>query len=59
MPFVLELITICLIHLKMSKFVPDKVILRGVLLHYFKMMKIATESHRILVDVYGDHALAE
>lgn len=43
----------------MSKFVPDKVILRGVLLHYFKMMKIATESHRILVDVYGDHALAE
>lgn len=43
----------------MSNFVPDKVFLRGVLLHYFNMKKRATESHRILVEVYGDHALAE
>ena len=43
----------------MSIFVPDKVFLRGILLHYFNMKKSATESHRILVEVYGDHALAE
>ena len=43
----------------MSSFVPNKVFLRGVLLHYFNMKKKAVESHRILVEVYGDHALAE
>ncbi|KAG5326614.1 MOS1T transposase, partial [Pseudoatta argentina] len=43
----------------MSKFVPDKVFLRGVLLHYFNMNKSAAEAHRILVDVYSEHALAE
>lgn len=43
----------------MSNFVPDKVFLRGVLLHYFNMKKSAAESHRILVEVYGEHALAE
>lgn len=43
----------------MSSFVPNKVFLRGVLLHYFNMKKKAAESHRILVEVYGDHALAE
>ena len=43
----------------MSKFVPEKSFLRGVLLHYFNMKKSAAESHRILVDVYGEHALAE
>ena len=43
----------------MSIFVPDKVFLRGILLHYFNMKKSTTESHRILVEVYGDHALAE
>ena len=42
----------------MSILVPDKVFLRGILLHYFNMKKSATESHRILVEVYGDHALA-
>ena len=42
----------------MSIFVPDKVFLRGIL-HNFNMKKSATESHRILVEVYGDHALAE
>lgn len=43
----------------MSNFVPDKVFLRGVLLHYFNMKKSAAESHRILVEVYGEHALTE
>ena len=43
----------------MSNFVSEKVLLRGVLLHYFDMKKTAAESHRILVEVYGEHALAE
>ena len=43
----------------MSNFVPEKVFLRGALLHYFNMKKTAAESHRILVEVYGEHALAE
>ena len=44
----------------MSNFVPEKVFLRGVLLHYFNfnMKKTAAESHRILVEVYGEHVLA-
>ena len=41
----------------MSNIAPKKVFLRGVLLH--KMKKTAAESHRILVEVYGEHALAE
>ena len=40
-----------------SKFVPEKVFLRGVLLHYFNMKKTAAESHRILVEVYDEHVL--
>ena len=43
----------------MSNFVPEKVFLQGVLLHYHNMTKTAAESHRILVGVYGKHALAE
>ena len=43
----------------MSNFVPEKVFLRGVLLHYFNRKKTAAEIHRILVKVYGEHALAE
>ena len=43
----------------MMNFGPEKVFLRGVLLHYFNMKKTAVESHRILVEVYGEHALAE
>ena len=43
----------------MSNFVPEKVFLRGVLLHYFNTKKSAAESHRILVEVFGEHALAE
>ena len=40
----------------MSSFVPEKVFLRGVLLHYFNMKKTAADSHRILVEVYGEYA---
>ena len=43
----------------MSNFVPEKVFLRGVLLYYFNMKKTAAQRHRILVEVYGEHALAE
>lgn len=43
----------------MSEFVPNKQHLREVLLHHFIAKKTAAESHRILVDVYGDYALAE
>ena len=39
-------------------FVPEKVFLRGSF-HYFNMKKTASESHRILVEVYGEHALAD
>ena len=43
----------------MSNLVPEKVFLRGVLLHYFNMKKTDEDSHRILVEIYGEHALAE
>ena len=43
----------------MSNLVPEKVFLRGVLLHYFNMKKTAPESHRILVQVHAERALAE
>ena len=43
----------------MSNFVPEKVFLHGVLVHYFNMKKTAAESHRVSVKVYGEHALAE
>lgn len=53
------LTTILFLQLKMSSFVPNKVFLRGILLHYYNMKKTAAESHHILVKVYGDLALAE
>ena len=43
----------------MLNFVPEKVFLPEVLLHYFNMKKTAAESQRILVEVYGKHALDE
>ena len=43
----------------MSNFVPEKVFLRGVLLHYISINKTAAKGHRILVEVYGEHALVE
>ena len=43
----------------MLNFVPKKLFLRGFLLHYFNMKKTAAESHRILVEVCGEHALAD
>ncbi|KAG5310810.1 MOS1T transposase, partial [Pseudoatta argentina] len=43
----------------MSEFVPNKVYLRGILLHYFIQKKSAAEAHRILVQTYGDDALSD
>ena len=51
--------TIIFFHSNMSNYVPENVFLRGVLLHYINMKKTAAESHRILVEVYGEHALAK
>ncbi|KAG5308583.1 MOS1T transposase, partial [Pseudoatta argentina] len=45
--------------LNMSKFLPNKVYLRGILLHYFIQKKSAAEAHRILVQTYGDNALSD
>ncbi|UYV82129.1 EHMT1 [Cordylochernes scorpioides] len=44
---------------KMSTSEPNMVFFREVLLRYFNMKKKAAKSHRNLVEVYGDHALAE
>ncbi|KAG5319648.1 MOS1T transposase, partial [Pseudoatta argentina] len=43
----------------MSIFVPNKVYLRGIVLHYFIQKKSAAEAHRILVQTYGDNALSD
>ena len=43
----------------MSNFVPEQVFLWGVLLHNFNTKKTAAKSHLILVEVYGEHALAK
>ena len=43
----------------MSTFVPNKVYLRGILLHYFAQNKSAAEARRILVETYGDNALSD
>ncbi|KAG5318593.1 MOS1T transposase, partial [Pseudoatta argentina] len=40
-------------------FVPNKVYLRGILLHYFIQKKAAAEAHRILVQTYDDNALSD
>ncbi|KAG5307761.1 MOS1T transposase, partial [Pseudoatta argentina] len=48
-----------LLVLKMSIFVPNKVYLRGILLHYFIQKKSAAEAHRILVQTYDDNALSD
>ena len=46
-------------HSNRSNFVPEKVFLRRVLLHYVNMKKTAAESLRILVEVDGEHDLAK
>lgn len=43
----------------MSNFEPKKEHLREVLLHYFLAKKTGAEAHRILVEVYGEHALSK
>ena len=40
----------------MSKFVPEKEHLRHALLFLFNQKKKAVESHRVLVETYGEHA---
>ena len=46
-------------YLKMSTFVPNKVYLRGILLHYLIPNKSTAEAHRIVVETYGDNALSD
>lgn len=41
----------------MNNFVPNKKFLHGILLHYYHLMKSASESNYILINVYGDRAL--
>ena len=48
-----------LLLLKMSTFVPNKVYLRGISLHYFIQNKSAAETHGILVETYGNNALSD
>ena len=43
----------------MSSFVPEKEHLREALLFCFNLKKSAAESHRMLVEAYGDSALSE
>ncbi|KAG5319625.1 MOS1T transposase, partial [Pseudoatta argentina] len=43
----------------MSIFVPNKVYLRGILLHYFIQQKSAAEAHSILVQTYDNNALSD
>ena len=43
----------------MSDFIPKKVYLQGILLHYFIQKKSAAEALRILVETYANHALLE
>lgn len=38
----------------MFHFVPNKEFVNAILLHYFNMSEFASESHRILTEVYGD-----
>ena len=45
--------------LKMSKYVPSNNDLRGALIFCFHLGKSAIESHRTLVEAYGDHALGQ
>ena len=43
----------------MEAFVPKKQHLREALLFCFNLKKTAAESHRLLVEAYGEHALSE
>jgi histone-lysine N-methyltransferase SETMAR len=43
----------------MSEFVPKKLHLREVLLHYFLLKKSAAETYRLLREVYGEYAPSE
>lgn len=45
--------------LKMSNFVPENFHLREALIFCFHLKKNASESHRMLVEAYGEHALSQ
>lgn len=45
--------------LNMAEFVPTKEDVRNALLTFFKSKKSARESHRLLVEAYGEHALSK
>ena len=49
----------CFFVLKMSNFVPTNYDLRTSLLFCYQLKKTAAESHRMLVEAYGEHALGE
>ena len=43
----------------MSNFVPGNYNLRTALIFYYHLKKTAAESHRMLVEAYGEHALGK
>ena len=43
----------------MSSFEPNKHHLRELLIYFFNLKKSAAETHRLLVETYGDAALSE
>ncbi|GBP28275.1 Mariner Mos1 transposase [Eumeta japonica] len=43
----------------MSTFVPNKVYLQGILLHYYIQKKSAAEAHTIFAETFGDNALSD
>lgn len=43
----------------MKNFIPTKQYLREALLYFCKLEKCAAESHRFLVEAYGDYTLSE
>ena len=43
----------------MSVFVPNKVYLQGILLHYFIQNNFAAEAHWINVETYGENSLSD
>ena len=43
----------------MSNFVPGNYDFRTALIFYYHLKKTAAESHRMLVEAYGEHALGK
>lgn len=47
------------LRLNMESFVPNNRHLREVLLYFYNLKKSAAESHRLLVEAYGEHAFSD